>query len=250
MSSAGFRASIPTSVRRTIQNIKEITGNHSEEDIYAMLKECSMDPNETAQKLLLQDSQSSHGFSMLCAVCKASLEIGLLAVFFYLGVASLDVFRIAATMILVTLWLTIVVHNATKRDDHYFQDIVRATVFGRSSERIWDKGKAIASGICVGLLHFEKEKPGTSAFGRPSRLVHLGKHRVQCIKVKAEASTSKASTFRVLGKCQPMHLELSQYSDALGLSFLLKKYGTFAEVNASGKMLESMLLDQSWGQWI
>ncbi|BAT81567.1 hypothetical protein LR48_Vigan306s001700 [Vigna angularis] len=56
MSGAGFRASIPTSVRRTIQNIKEITGNHSEEDIYAMLKECSMDPNETAQKLLLQDT--------------------------------------------------------------------------------------------------------------------------------------------------------------------------------------------------
>ncbi|KAL5128952.1 GBF-interacting protein 1 [Glycine soja] len=56
MSGAGFRASIPSSVRRTIQNIKEITGNHSEEDIYAMLKECSMDPNETTQKLLLQDT--------------------------------------------------------------------------------------------------------------------------------------------------------------------------------------------------
>ncbi|KAK7385487.1 hypothetical protein VNO78_31209 [Psophocarpus tetragonolobus] len=56
MSGAGFRASIPNSVRRTIQNIKEITGNHSEEDIYAMLKECSMDPNETTQKLLLQDT--------------------------------------------------------------------------------------------------------------------------------------------------------------------------------------------------
>ncbi|XP_027329694.1 GBF-interacting protein 1-like isoform X2 [Abrus precatorius] len=56
MSSAGFRASIPSSVRKTIQNIKEITGNHSEEDVYAMLKECSMDPNETAQKLLLQDT--------------------------------------------------------------------------------------------------------------------------------------------------------------------------------------------------
>ncbi|TKY56424.1 hypothetical protein E2542_SST20869 [Spatholobus suberectus] len=56
MSGSGFRASIPNSVRRTIQNIKEITGNHSEEDIYAMLKECSMDPNETTQKLLLQDT--------------------------------------------------------------------------------------------------------------------------------------------------------------------------------------------------
>lgn len=53
--SSGGRVSIPNSVRKTIQNIKEITGNHSEDEIYAMLKECSMDPNETAQKLLFQD---------------------------------------------------------------------------------------------------------------------------------------------------------------------------------------------------
>nr|DAD23859.1 TPA_asm: hypothetical protein HUJ06_025322 [Nelumbo nucifera] len=56
MSSGGSRVSIPNSVRKTIQNIKEIAGNHSDEEIYAMLKECSMDPNETAQKLLLQDT--------------------------------------------------------------------------------------------------------------------------------------------------------------------------------------------------
>ncbi|XP_059456437.1 GBF-interacting protein 1-like [Corylus avellana] len=42
-------------VRRTIQSIKEIVGNHSESDIYAALKETDMDPNETAQKLLNQD---------------------------------------------------------------------------------------------------------------------------------------------------------------------------------------------------
>ncbi|KAK7275944.1 hypothetical protein RIF29_17071 [Crotalaria pallida] len=56
---SGFRASsipIPTTARKMIHNIKEIAGNHSDEDIYAMLKECSMDPNETAQKLLLQDT--------------------------------------------------------------------------------------------------------------------------------------------------------------------------------------------------
>ncbi|MCD9646128.1 hypothetical protein HAX54_035696 [Datura stramonium] len=52
----GARVSIPSSVRKTIQNIKEITGNHSDDEIYAMLKECSMDPNETAQKLLFQDT--------------------------------------------------------------------------------------------------------------------------------------------------------------------------------------------------
>ncbi|XP_077217604.1 uncharacterized protein LOC143851971 isoform X2 [Tasmannia lanceolata] len=54
--SSGFRVSIPNSVRKTIQNIKEIAGNHSDDEIYAMLKECSMDPNETAQKLLHQDT--------------------------------------------------------------------------------------------------------------------------------------------------------------------------------------------------
>lgn len=52
--SAFSRASIPSSVKKTIQNIKEIAGNHSDDEIYSTLKECSMDPNETAQKLLFQ----------------------------------------------------------------------------------------------------------------------------------------------------------------------------------------------------
>ena len=44
---------IPSNMKKTIQNIREITGKqHSDDDIYAVLKECSMDPNETAQKLL------------------------------------------------------------------------------------------------------------------------------------------------------------------------------------------------------
>lgn len=42
-------------VRRTIQSLKEIVGNHSDADIYVALKETNMDPNETAQKLLNQD---------------------------------------------------------------------------------------------------------------------------------------------------------------------------------------------------
>ncbi|KAF8401057.1 hypothetical protein HHK36_014360 [Tetracentron sinense] len=42
-------------VRKTIQSIKEIVGNHSDADIYSMLKETNMDPNETTQKLLNQD---------------------------------------------------------------------------------------------------------------------------------------------------------------------------------------------------
>ncbi|KAI3521377.1 hypothetical protein L1887_10840 [Cichorium endivia] len=42
-------------VRRTIQSIKEIVGDHSDADIYTALKEANMDPNETTQKLLNQD---------------------------------------------------------------------------------------------------------------------------------------------------------------------------------------------------
>ncbi|CAA0821163.1 Kinase-related protein of unknown function (DUF1296 [Striga hermonthica] len=46
---------ISAGVRRTIQSIKEIVGNHSDADIYVALKETNMDPNETTQKLLNQD---------------------------------------------------------------------------------------------------------------------------------------------------------------------------------------------------
>ncbi|KAM5579508.1 hypothetical protein ABKV19_009337 [Rosa sericea] len=46
---------ISAGVRKTIQSIKEIVGNHSDIDIYWALKETDMDPNETAQKLLNQD---------------------------------------------------------------------------------------------------------------------------------------------------------------------------------------------------
>ncbi|XP_024156234.1 GBF-interacting protein 1-like [Rosa chinensis] len=51
------RVSIPDNVHSTIQNIREITKKlHSDDEIYAVLKECSMDPNETAQKLLYLDT--------------------------------------------------------------------------------------------------------------------------------------------------------------------------------------------------
>uniref|UniRef100_A0A2N9J0A7 GBF-interacting protein 1 N-terminal domain-containing protein n=1 Tax=Fagus sylvatica TaxID=28930 RepID=A0A2N9J0A7_FAGSY len=52
---AGGTQILSARVRKTIQSIKEIVGNHSELDIYAALKETDMDPNETAQKLLNQD---------------------------------------------------------------------------------------------------------------------------------------------------------------------------------------------------
>ncbi|GFS31731.1 flocculation protein [Actinidia rufa] len=56
MSAGGSRVSIPSDVRKTIQDIREITGKHSDDDIYAMLKECNMDPDETAQRLLYLDT--------------------------------------------------------------------------------------------------------------------------------------------------------------------------------------------------
>lgn len=53
----GARVPIPQSLQKTIQDIKEIAaGKHSDDDIYAMLKECNMDPNETAQRLLYLDT--------------------------------------------------------------------------------------------------------------------------------------------------------------------------------------------------
>lgn len=45
---------LSANVRKTIQSIREIVGNHSDADIYVALKETNMDPNETTQKLLNQ----------------------------------------------------------------------------------------------------------------------------------------------------------------------------------------------------
>ncbi|AQK51937.1 Putative DUF1296 domain containing family protein [Zea mays] len=53
---AGGRVSIPAGARRTIADIKEIAGGHTDEEVYAMLRECNMDPNETVQRLLLEDT--------------------------------------------------------------------------------------------------------------------------------------------------------------------------------------------------
>ncbi|KAL6562492.1 hypothetical protein OROGR_003499 [Orobanche gracilis] len=54
---SGFsRVSIPDSLQRTIQDIREKTGEHSDEDIYSALKVCNMDPDETAQRLLYIDT--------------------------------------------------------------------------------------------------------------------------------------------------------------------------------------------------
>ncbi|CAL0335068.1 unnamed protein product [Lupinus luteus] len=55
--SSRVRVSIPNNIRKTIQHIREITGKqHTDDEIYAVLRECSMDPNDTAQKLLYLDA--------------------------------------------------------------------------------------------------------------------------------------------------------------------------------------------------
>ncbi|KAK8664440.1 hypothetical protein V6N13_084231 [Hibiscus sabdariffa] len=56
VSGARTEGHISAGVSKTIQSIKEIVGNHSDDDIYVALKEANMDPNETAQKLLHQDT--------------------------------------------------------------------------------------------------------------------------------------------------------------------------------------------------
>ena len=51
--SGGNSGAIPDNVKKTIQSIREITGKqHSDEDVYSVLQDCSMDPDDTAQKLL------------------------------------------------------------------------------------------------------------------------------------------------------------------------------------------------------
>ncbi|XP_042485640.1 GBF-interacting protein 1-like isoform X2 [Macadamia integrifolia] len=47
--------SIPATSRKMVQSLKEIV-NYPEHEIYAMLKECNMDPNEAVQRLLTQDT--------------------------------------------------------------------------------------------------------------------------------------------------------------------------------------------------
>ncbi|KAJ6770109.1 GBF-INTERACTING PROTEIN 1-LIKE [Salix purpurea] len=55
--SGGDSGAIPDNVKKTIQSIREITGKqHSDEDVYSVLQDCSMDPDDTAQKLLYLDT--------------------------------------------------------------------------------------------------------------------------------------------------------------------------------------------------
>jgi hypothetical protein len=55
-------AAIPANARKTVLSLKEIVPN-SEDEIYAALKECNMDMNEAAERLMNQ-GLVSHYFSV------------------------------------------------------------------------------------------------------------------------------------------------------------------------------------------
>lgn len=48
-------SAIPTASRKMVQSLKEIVNNCTEQEIYAALKDCNMDPNEAVNRLLSQD---------------------------------------------------------------------------------------------------------------------------------------------------------------------------------------------------
>lgn len=67
---AGVQLSIPPASRKMVQGLKEIV-NCPEPEIYAMLKECNMDPNEAVNRLL------SQGFSFIIYSIVRSLKMNM-----------------------------------------------------------------------------------------------------------------------------------------------------------------------------
>ncbi|XP_039028889.1 uncharacterized protein LOC120162894 isoform X2 [Hibiscus syriacus] len=56
-SAGGGGVQIPASVKNVVQNIKEIVNNScTDSEIYAVLRDCNMDPNDAVQRLLSQDT--------------------------------------------------------------------------------------------------------------------------------------------------------------------------------------------------
>ncbi|XVF14488.1 hypothetical protein REPUB_Repub09cG0064400 [Reevesia pubescens] len=53
----GGGGKIPASVKKVVQNLKEIVDNNcTDSEIYSVLKDCNMDPNDAVQRLLSQDT--------------------------------------------------------------------------------------------------------------------------------------------------------------------------------------------------
>lgn len=70
---SGDVSAISSKVRSTVKSIKEVVGNHSESDIYAVLRETNMDPDEAAQKLLNQGVVFS--FSTVLVLCDSAYVV-------------------------------------------------------------------------------------------------------------------------------------------------------------------------------
>ena len=47
-------SAIPPASRKMVQSLKEIVNNCTDQEIYTMLKDCNMDPNEAVNCLLAQ----------------------------------------------------------------------------------------------------------------------------------------------------------------------------------------------------
>ncbi|RYR27505.1 hypothetical protein Ahy_B01g051524 isoform B [Arachis hypogaea] len=52
----GGEAALPAAVKKVVQSVKEILNFCSEQEIYAVLRECDMDPNRAVERLLAQDT--------------------------------------------------------------------------------------------------------------------------------------------------------------------------------------------------
>lgn len=52
-------AGIPPASRKMVQSLKEIVSNIPDNEIYATLKDCNMDPNEAVSRLLSQGTENS-----------------------------------------------------------------------------------------------------------------------------------------------------------------------------------------------
>lgn len=56
-------AGIPAASRKMVQSLKEIVSNIPDNEIYATLKDCNMDPNEAVSRLLSQGLSHIHSLS-------------------------------------------------------------------------------------------------------------------------------------------------------------------------------------------
>lgn len=79
---------IPSASRRMVLSLKEIVNNCTEQEIYAMLKDCNMDPNETVNRLLAQGPP----FFFVFVFCPLSLSLQLQSCSSHFFICTLFIF--------------------------------------------------------------------------------------------------------------------------------------------------------------